>query len=325
MRRTRQQRGSATLAAATVALALLALSALLLAPPGARAYSAYQHGGIDDCETCHTNAHTLWVPTDEHCVTCHTGYQAVRARNSCWTCHTPGQDMGWARTDASCLSTCHLRGGVDFAHTAHAGGNAACTSCHPLTASEADPAGSPHHVVPAPRLDAVTPAAAAPGASVTITGARLTWAKLVRFGVVDAAFAVVSDTQIVATVPAEANTGPVGVLSQGGSALSLTDFIVLRPEPPAPPVLTLAAVPRAVALGRKVRLAGSMTPADGAAQVRIVVQRRVPGAWKASASSWRTPAGGAYAWSLRPRRAGAYRACVTLTGATSGWVAFRVR
>jgi len=171
----------------------------------------------------------------------------------------------------------------------------------------------------------VVPATAAPGASVTRTGARLSWVKVVRFGAVDADFTDVSDMQIVATVPAEAKTGPVGVLSRGGGALSLTDFIVLRPEPPAPPVLTLAATPRAVAPGRKVRLAGTMTPADGAAQVRIVVQRRVAGAWKASARSWRTPAGGAYAWSLRPRRAGAYRACVTVTGVTSGWVAFRVR
>jgi hypothetical protein len=314
-----------TLASATVALVLLTLSIFVLAPPRVYAYEAYQHGGIDDCETCHTNAHTLWVPTDEHCITCHTGYQTVRTRNVCWTCHTPGQDMGWARTDASCLSTCHLRGGVEFAHTTHAGGNAACTSCHPLTASETDPAGSPHHAVPAPRLDAMAPTAAAPGASVTLTGARLSWVKIVRFGAVDATFAVVSDTRIVATVPADAATGPVGVLSQGGSVTSLSDFIVLRPAPPVPPVVTLAVTPRTAALGRKVRFAGTLTPADAAAQVRISVQRRVAGAWEAGAVSLRTPAGGAFAWSYRPTRAGAYRARVAVAGAASGWVTFRVR
>ena len=297
----------------------------MLAPPSVRAYKEYQHGGIDDCDTCHMNAHTMVVPTDENCVTCHTGYQTVRTRNVCWTCHTPGQDMGWARTDASCLSTCHLRGGVDFAHTTHAGGNAACTSCHPLTASTTDPAGSPHHAIPAPRLDAVTPAAAAPGASVTLTGAKLSWVKIVRFGALDAKFAVVSDTQIVATVPAAAQTGPVGVLSQGGSAVSLTDFIVLRPDPPAPPSFTLAATPRTTALGGRVRLTGTMAPADAAAQVKIVVQRRVAGTWKAAAGSWRAAAGGAYSWSFRPARAGAYRASVAAAGVTSGWAAFRVR
>ena len=325
MRQTQDQRRPVSLFPAVPALALVVLVALLLAPAGARAYSTYQHGGIDDCETCHTNAHTRWTPTDEHCITCHTGYQTVRTRNLCWTCHTPGQDMDWARTDASCLSTCHLRGGVEFAHTTHTGASAACTSCHPLTSSGTDPASSPHHAVPAPRLDAVAPAAAAPGARVTIAGARLSWAKIVRFGAVDAAFAVVSDTQIVATVPAGAQTGPVGVLSQGGSAVSLTDFIVLRPEPPVPPVLTLAAEPRIVSLARKVRLAGRLTHADVAPQVRIVVQRRVARAWRAAAGSWRTLNRGAFTWSLRPRRAGAYRARVAVTGVTSGWVTFRVR
>jgi hypothetical protein len=319
------RRGRVVLAPAIVAFVLLALAALVLAPSSARAYKEYQHGGIDDCETCHTNAHTLWVPTDEHCITCHTGYQTVRTRDVCWTCHTPGQDMSWARTDSSCLSTCHLQGDVEFAHTMHAGGSAACTSCHPLTASGTDPAGSPHHAVPTPRLDAVVPAAAAPGASVTLTGARLSWVKIVRFDGTDAAFSVVSDTQVVATVPADAATGPVGVLSQGGSALTLTDFIVLRPEPPAPPALTLAAWPRTVAFGRKVRLAGTLAPADAAAQVRITIQRRVAGAWKAEAGSRRTPAGGVYAWSFRPGHTAVYRARGAAAGVTSGWVTFRVR
>ena len=43
---------------------------------------------------------------------------------------------------------------------AHAGGSAACTGCHPVSATASDPSGSPHHVVPAPEPDAVAPAAA---------------------------------------------------------------------------------------------------------------------------------------------------------------------
>ena len=234
--------------------------------------------------------------------------------------------MDWARTDASCLSTCHLRGGAEFRHTAHAGAPAGCTTCHPVTKSAVESGGSAHHTVPAPRLDAVTPTSAAPGASVTLTGAKFTWAAIVRFGGVNAAFTVVSDGVITATVPAAAVSGPVTVHSAGGAATSATGFVVLRPEPPLPPAVTLAASRGVLKLGRRVQLTGRLTPAGAAAQVRVVVQRRVEGAWKTAASSLRaTGAAGAYAWPYRPRSAGAFRARASVPGAVSAWAAFRVR
>jgi hypothetical protein len=313
---------------AAVALVVLALA---LAPRAAVAHDSYRHGGIDDCEMCHESGHTDRTPLSFVCFTCHSRYQVVRSSQTCWTCHMPGEDMSWARTDASCLSTCHLRSGdatydVPFTHTPHAGGSAACTSCHPLSASAAESAGSTHHTVPAPRLDLVTPSAGAPGASVTLTGAKLSWVTLVRFGGVRASFTILSDTSVKATVPVDAVSGPVTVVSGGGLATGPADFVVLRPEPPQPPVLTLSASRRTVALGSRVKLVGSLAPFAPSQLVRVDVQRRASGSWKAAASSSRPlGAGGAYSWAYRPRHAGAYRARASVTGVVSGWVSFRVR
>ena len=312
-------------ATAAVAVALIALA---LAPGMARAYESYQHGGIIDCETCHVNAHTWWTPTNEHCLTCHTGYQAVSSTRLCWTCHTPGQDMDWARTDAGCTSTCHLRGGVAFSHAGHPDRSTACTTCHPASASPSDPSGSPHHVVPPPRLDAIAPTTAAPGSAVTLTGWRLSWVAIVRFGGVNADFTVTSDQEITAVVPAAAESGPVTVLSPGGVATGSVDFVVVRPVKPA---LTLTRAPAATRLGRRIRLAGLLTAVDpGGSRVKIVVQIRRGGAWRAAAASLRVPsASGAYRWSYRARWAGAYRARASFgqspVTTRSRWVAFRVR
>ena len=309
---------------AGAAAALAAMAVLAFAPGTSRAYDTYRHGGIEDCETCHVNAHTWWTPTNEHCLTCHTGYQAVRRDQLCWTCHAPGQDMGWARVDAGCTSTCHLRGGATVAHTGHAGGSAACTGCHPVSAAASDPSGSPHHVVPAPEPDAVAPAAAAPGATVAITGRRLSWAAVVRFGGVNADFSVVSDERIDARVPAAAVSGPVTVLSPGGTA-AVAGFVVLRIPAPA---LALRVTPAVVPQGRRVRIAGSLAPAGtGAAKVAIVVQRRAAGAWKLAAATTRAPdVSGAFRWDYRPRRPGVFRARASCSApaVTSSWTRFRV-
>jgi hypothetical protein len=321
------RRGGLSLLLAGVLCGVVTLFALMLASAPAQAYESYQHGGIDDCETCHMNAHTWWVPTNEHCLTCHTGYQIVRSSRLCWDCHIPGQDLGWARTDAGCTSTCHLRGGATFAHTAHTDRSTACTTCHAVSKSASEPAGSAHHVIPAPRLDAVAPTAAPPGSAVTLSGQRFTWAAIVRFGGVNAAFAIISDRQITALVPVAAVSGPVTVLSAGGVAASVADFVVLRP---VAPTLTLSASPSSVLSGRPIRFLGRLTPAVvGGSQVTIVVQRRQSGVWKAAASSLRaTDASGAIGWSYRPRRAGTYHARAAFAGppaAASPWVAFRVR
>jgi hypothetical protein len=310
-----------------LAALLTVLGLVAVAPQPAQALASYAHGDMTDwdCGVCHLNGHPRETPVSEVCLTCHTGFSLPRRDLLCWTCHTPGQDMSQSRDNAACTSACHLPDGSIVTHAAHPDRSADCTSCHTVSASPTDPAGSPHHTIPTPSLDGVSPASGSPGAVVTLKGSHFANVVAVRFGDVDAAFVVDSLTQISAVVPGTAITAPVHVLTSGGTATSSIDFVVLRPEPPVPPVLTLAATPRTVTLGRKVRLAGTLTPADAAAQVRISIQRRVSGAWKDDAGTWRTPSAGAYAWSFRPRRAGAFRARVTVSDAMSGWVTFRVR
>ena len=71
------------------------------------------------------------------------------------------------------------------------------------------------------------PASGPPGTVVTITGNSLTGATFVTFGGVKAtSFTVNSYTQITATVPTGAKTGPVGVGTPGGSTTSAATFTV---------------------------------------------------------------------------------------------------
>lgn len=76
-------------------------------------------------------------------------------------------------------------------------------------------------------VDSFFPGAAAPGAQVTIEGLLLDGATSVRFGEVEAAaFSVVNDSQIIATVPQGAWAGPITVSGPNGSASSYDWFLV---------------------------------------------------------------------------------------------------
>jgi uncharacterized repeat protein (TIGR03803 family) len=67
------------------------------------------------------------------------------------------------------------------------------------------------------------------GTQVTINGQSLTQTLGVGFGDhVPASFTVISDTQVTATVPTGAKTGPVGVETQGGIAISSGQFTVTQ-------------------------------------------------------------------------------------------------
>ena len=71
------------------------------------------------------------------------------------------------------------------------------------------------------------PSSGAVGDTVTITGSGFSGATALAFGSTPATtFTVDSDTQITATVPAGAGTGPVHVTVPAGSAASATDFVV---------------------------------------------------------------------------------------------------
>ena len=83
-------------------------------------------------------------------------------------------------------------------------------------------------VVPSgvPVITDVTPGSGAIGSGVTLTGTAFTGATAVTFQGVPAVYTVVSDTQILTTVPAGTTTGRVRVTTPVWTATSGTDFVV---------------------------------------------------------------------------------------------------
>lgn len=80
-----------------------------------------------------------------------------------------------------------------------------------------------------PQVLSFSPPSGPVGTQVTITGMSLTQAQGVGFGDrIPAQFTVNSDTQITATVPTGAKTGPVGVQTKGGLAISSSKFTVTK-------------------------------------------------------------------------------------------------
>lgn len=96
-------------------------------------------------------------------------------------------------------------------------------------ANEADNTTSPIDFALAPRLVTLAPARGVPGSTVTLAGENFTGATAVRFGgVVAVDFSVDSDTQITATIPSAAPTGKISVTTPIGTAISATNFVVIR-------------------------------------------------------------------------------------------------
>jgi hypothetical protein len=83
---------------------------------------------------------------------------------------------------------------------------------------------------PMPQIASFSPTSGPVGTKVTIDGTALTGATSVTFNdVADPTFKVVSDTQITATVPTTATTGPIAVTTPNGTGTSKTDFTVTSP------------------------------------------------------------------------------------------------
>jgi len=82
-------------------------------------------------------------------------------------------------------------------------------------------------VAQTPTIALLTPPLGAVGTPVSITGTHFTGASRVAFNGKDASFVVVTDFEILATVPVGATTGRVSVTTPGGSATSRFDFTVL--------------------------------------------------------------------------------------------------
>jgi hypothetical protein len=78
----------------------------------------------------------------------------------------------------------------------------------------------------APKISNFSPTSGPVGTSVVITGTTLTGATSVKFSGTTATFTVNSSTQITATVPGGAVTGPISVTTPGGTTTSATNFLV---------------------------------------------------------------------------------------------------
>jgi hypothetical protein len=101
------------------------------------------------------------------------------------------------------------------------------TSGKIIVADEVDTAQSAASFTVTPRILTI-PAAAQPGAGVTIAGTSFTGASAVRFGGLAATFTVDGPTQITAMVPTAAVSAKITVTTPGGTATSPTDFTVVR-------------------------------------------------------------------------------------------------
>jgi subtilisin-like proprotein convertase family protein len=77
-----------------------------------------------------------------------------------------------------------------------------------------------------PSVTSFSPGQGKVGDTVTITGNDFTGAASVTFNGLSAVFNVNSDTQITATVPSGASTGPIAVTTPGGTGTGPTNFVV---------------------------------------------------------------------------------------------------
>jgi hypothetical protein len=81
-----------------------------------------------------------------------------------------------------------------------------------------------------PEITSFTPAIGTVGTQVTIDGHNFSGSKAVSFNGVSANFSVESDSEILATVPDSATTGPIAVSKKDGIATSAEEFVVPSTE-----------------------------------------------------------------------------------------------
>jgi hypothetical protein len=165
---------------------------------------------------------------------------------------------------------------------------------------------------PPPTIVLFDPSSGPAGTSVTITGTGYTGASSVAFDGASATFDVSSDLEITTTVPLGATTGPLSVITPGGTATSLTDYSVLPPTPHA----------RIVALGLRGRLVarGRVVADDGfggcEANAVVAIQRRRGGHWRQVELD---VTGGSARYRTRvPDRVGSYRTVAPRTVVNGG-------
>jgi hypothetical protein len=81
-----------------------------------------------------------------------------------------------------------------------------------------------------PTITGFAPTSGPVGTRVSIAGTNLSGATVVQFNGVAATFAVNSPTSLTATVPGGASSGPIGVTTRQGAALSSSPFLVTPPK-----------------------------------------------------------------------------------------------
>lgn len=152
-----------------------------------------------------------------------------------------------------------------------------------------------------PCISSFTPTSGNVGTAVTITGGGFTGATSVTFGGVTATtFTIDSATQITATVPANAVTGPIAVVAPAGTAMSATNFTVTTQVTVHDRSVTLRLRGHLVARGRVTSdFAGCVD------DVTVKIQRR-KGTWK-TVKTVTTDDEGRYRTEIRDRT-GRYRA-----------------
>jgi hypothetical protein len=114
---------------------------------------------------------------------------------------------------------------------------------------------TPFTVSTTPTIASFTPASGSAGTAVTIAGTGFVSVSSVTFNGTPAVFNVASATQIQASVPSGATTGPITVTTSGGSAQSTTAFTVPTGQPSAPTVSSFS--PSSGARGTTVTVTGT--------------------------------------------------------------------
>jgi IPT/TIG domain len=168
--------------------------------------------------------------------------------------------------------------------------------------------------IPAPTISSFSPTVGPIGTSVAITGTNFTGSGFttssVRFNGLSSTFMVNSATQIIATVPTGATTGPISVTTPGGTATSSTDFTVQTPVDQTPVDKHRSNV--TLKLSGHLLATGQVNVPDGTnacERSRLVkIQKRKSGDWRTIRKD-RTGATGTYKAGL-PDGEGTYRSVV---------------
>ena len=179
-----------------------------------------------------------------------------------FTASTPGSSFA-CRLDgaafASCTSPTSYSGLAPGVHTF------AVYATDPAGIADPTPASYAWTITVAPpTLTSFTPTAGQVGTTITLTGSNFDGATGVTFNGTPATFTVLSATQVSATVPAGATTGPLAVTTPGGTATSAQPFTVVIP----PVLVSIAITPQTPtrAVGETLQFQATGTLTDGSTQ-----------------------------------------------------------